>query len=706
MSIRLKALIMIVLVVTALITSGFFVSLYFTNQSLGDTIEQDLSFAIEVAEGLISAKIQLIKSKAAHVAERLLKAASPEEMQAIMRDHILECPECTSLSVFDRNGLIAYHGRPITPGEILSHSREIERVLNEGITILTSPFYRPDTGEFVIYVFRPLDSGRILSLSQPGLMFSDLVSSYKLWETGNIYVINEQGTLIADVESELVLNQRNYIVEAEENPNLMNQDGRGIGDLLRKALADEKGMGAYRHKGTERLCFYRNISGSSAGWHVLVDAPLNESPRANVRQRLALAAVFLLAMGSALSVVISGFVTKPYKELEKLHNTIRLQANRIKILLDSTPISCRLWKKDIQVFDCNEETLRLFNMKSKQEFFENYSKLFPEYQPDGSPSKEKSFALLTKALEGETIVDEWTYQLPDGTLLPTELTLVRVPYEGGHAVAGYARDLREYKKMMKDIDQRDALLNIVNQTATIMLQTDCERFADDLRYCMGMMARAIDVDRICIWKNDNLNGTLHCTKIYEWSARNLEMQPDGLTLNVSYDDLLPGWEDVLSNGFCINKIVSQMSLRMQTHFAPQGISSIFVSPIFLQDEFWGYIRYDDCLNRRVFNENEQIILRSGSIIIANALLRNEIMQKVHAASAKLEAVISNYSGIIWNVDRNRIIRLLNGCHIKKFGLSPSTFEGWNLDAARKENEKLKTLITNIEETIEEGAQDW
>ena len=584
MSIRLKAFIMIVFVVIVVTTASFFSGLFFTNKNLTDTIEQDLSFTIEVADGHVSTKILLIKTNAMHFADSLLKAGSAEEMTEIMKNHIAECPDCISHSVFDRNGLIAYYGTPISREEILTHNGEIERVFREGITIITSPFYCTDSGEFIMQIYTPLGPDRILSLTQSGLIFSNLVSGYKLGNTGNVYMINGEGNIIADVNIALVLNQYNYIIRDGENQETASKDEYEMSELIKNVLLNEKGTGRYHYKGVEHLCSYRKVTDSIAGWRIIVDAPLNESFQSSALQGHLLFTLSFLIIGTVLSLILSGFVVRPYIEQKKLHETVITQ---------------------------NEE-----------------------------------------------------------------------------------------------IKNRDALLNILNHTATILLRSDQKRFANDLHLCMGMMARAIDIDRIYIWKNSTINGRLYCSRIYEWRENDIEPQPDTLMINVSYDDILPGWESTLSNGKCINQIVSNMSQQEQAQLTVQGTVSLFVSPVFFQDEFWGFIGFDDCQNERVFTDDEQIILYSGGINIANALQRDEFMQNIQATAAKLEAVISNFSGIIWNVNRNNIITLLNGLYIKNLGLSPASFEGWNLDSALKHNESLKAIIMNIEETISEGAQDW
>jgi signal transduction histidine kinase/CheY-like chemotaxis protein len=61
------------------------------------------------------------------------------------------------------------------------------------------------------------------------------------------------------------------------------------------------------------------------------------------------------------------------------------------------------------------------------------------------------------------------------------------------------------------------------------------------------------------------------------------------------------------------------------------VQSILVAPVFLQQEFWGFVSFDDCTAIREFSENEENILRSGSLLMVNAILRNEMTQNLISA---------------------------------------------------------------------------
>ncbi len=153
------------------------------------------------------------------------------------------------------------------------------------------------------------------------------------------------------------------------------------------------------------------------------------------------------------------------RALEKLNATIRMHAAAIrkeheltKLMLDATPLASRLWDSDYNLIECNEASVKLFGVKSKREYIERHFEFAPEYQPCGVSTREKTRALVREAFEKGICRDELMYRMPDGSPLPAEVTLVRVPYGDDYVVAAYSRDLREQVQMMSEIKEASAQL--------------------------------------------------------------------------------------------------------------------------------------------------------------------------------------------------------------------------------------------------------
>ena len=85
---------------------------------------------------------------------------------------------------------------------------------------------------------------------------------------------------------------------------------------------------------------------------------------------------------------------------------------------------------------------------------------------------------------------------------------------------------------------------------------------------------------------------------------------------------------------------------------------------------------------------------------------NAMTLDLRASVAKLQAVISNYSGAIWSVDRDYKITLFDGLYLNAIGITPDFLEGKNLQDAGNEI-RLLDVVDNVEKIFTgEGAQDW
>jgi len=318
---------------------------------------------------------------------------------------------------------------------------------------------------------------------------------------------------------------------------------------------------------------------------------------------------------------------------------------RLQLLVDSSPLCCNLWNRNIENILCNEAAARLFGLRDKEEYLERLSDLSPEYQPDGRRSAEKLLEYVETAFDKGSCTFEWMHQMLDGTPFPTEVVFERINYGGEFVIAGYTRDLRGYKLMMKGLTQRDNMLQTMNRVAAILLRAESEIFKENLIRCMGMIAQTVNVDRVYIWKNYTEGGRNYCSQLFEWA----EGVPQQMSSDMTYSEF-PFMENVLICGHCINSPVQDLPAREQERMSMQGVLSVLVVPVFLKDEFWGFVGFDDCHDERVFSENEESILRAGSLLMANALLRNEMtlnmqsaLENAKAASRAKSSFLSNMS---------------------------------------------------------------
>jgi diguanylate cyclase (GGDEF)-like protein/PAS domain S-box-containing protein len=141
-------------------------------------------------------------------------------------------------------------------------------------------------------------------------------------------------------------------------------------------------------------------------------------------------------------------------------------AELAELMLDTSPLCIQLWDRDLNTISCNEAAVKLYGFNNKQEYVERFIKdCSPKYQPDGQRSKEKAVMLVNRAFEKGRSVFDWMHQMPDGSPMPAEVTLVRVNYKEDYLVVGYTRDLRDVLRLEAEAEKiyYDALTGIYNR---------------------------------------------------------------------------------------------------------------------------------------------------------------------------------------------------------------------------------------------------
>ncbi|MDR2392839.1 MAG: response regulator [Treponema sp.] len=183
--------------------------------------------------------------------------------------------------------------------------------------------------------------------------------------------------------------------------------------------------------------------------------------------------------------------------------------------------------------------------------------------------------------------------------------------------------------------RQDKLLWALNRAAALLLSSDTEEFESLISRSMELMAQNLEVHRVGIWKNQQVEGESRYCREYSWTT-DTGLRWAVLDKPVSLKTSLSRWESLLSQGDCINGPVSSLPDMERERFKTSGFRSLLVIPIFLQGRFWGFVSFVDYHRERVFSVEEEGLLRSGGLLLANAIGHNEVMHSL--LSAREEAL--------------------------------------------------------------------
>ena len=329
---RRKAALIIIVIAFAITIANFGLSLILTRQSLTEMMGQDITLALDIANDLISTSIRLYKSNAQIAAERLMKTDSYGGLRETMREQLDEYADFMAFTVFSRQGVVAEYGD--SPASALRlNNRYIVAAFN-GQTIISTSAYSESTGKLVMYVCTPLGSDWVLAVTIPGLIFSEDLSYYRLWDSGNIWMLDEEGTVIAHRFTELVDSRASFLGMSFLAAPPATES------FFANVLNNESGLGTYTYDGVEYQCAYQRVFASESGWRIGLSVPLAESPLARVQNTIILLAILFFAFSIIVAVVTSNYLAMPYDKIteqnrllgEKNEETLHLQ-NELEVAL-------------------------------------------------------------------------------------------------------------------------------------------------------------------------------------------------------------------------------------------------------------------------------------------------------------------------------------------------------------------------------------
>jgi len=428
-----------------------------------------------------------------------------------------------------------------------------------------------------------------------------------------------------------------------------------------------------------------------------------------------------------LCVLIAGYISKSIEQRMKgMMDIINESNERMMLMLDTSPVCAQIWDRNLNTIDCNEAGVKLYGFRNKQDYIERFlANCSPEYQPDGQRSDEKATRLVNEAFEDGYCKFDWMHKMPDDdTPIPAEVTLVRGKYRDEDVVIGYTRDLRDYEKMMKDIRdatdliiQRDVMLNAVNEAAVLLLTTEeNENIVHMLASSMERIGRSIKADRIQLWRNETIDGEMSFVHFFQWlndTGKHQLHVPIGMSHPYSN---FPDLELTLSGGDVISGSLSGMSEHAQAFLGGLDIKSIVVIPLFLDEQFWGFFSFDDCVNERDFSEDEISILRSVSLMIASAINRQAlVVKRTHELAMQttmLSTLIDTIPDMIFLKDPESRFVQCNKSFLEHFGrieqdvIGKSEYEGLGLpvETAERFLATDKSILANDCLTIVEDEE--
>lgn len=161
-----------------------------------------------------------------------------------------------------------------------------------------------------------------------------------------------------------------------------------------------------------------------------------------------------------------------------------------------------------------------------------------------------------------------------------------------------------FKLLYKSIDINKAVVNILE-----------------------LVGKQYNVSRVYIFKNDINNE--YCSNTFEWCNDGIESQIDKLQ-NISYQDYLIDFKKQFNeDGILYCKDIEELPCKLTILLRKQKVKSLLLCTIKDNDEFIGFIGFDECNNYRFWTQEQINILKFISEILSTFLMKKISKQKIN-----------------------------------------------------------------------------
>ncbi|NYT02022.1 MAG: PAS domain S-box protein [Methanosarcinales archaeon] len=274
---------------------------------------------------------------------------------------------------------------------------------------------------------------------------------------------------------------------------------------------------------------------------------------------------------------------------------------------------------------------------------------------------------------GSLYLGEQAYRCLDGSLVNVDVSSRLAVHGGREALCFVVREIAKSAASNDEVSKRDGLLAGVAVASNLLLTS--REFDEGVNQALEVLGASAGADRIYIFENkrDHETGQMKAVRRYRWEAETKE----SLQNDVLYYEVLPRWWDRLSQNKPVYGLVQDFPHSEQRALDP-SIVSILAFPIFIEEEFWGFIAVDDCRAERKWTWSEVSILLAAGASIGGAVARRRAEENLMQSEEEYRQLVEDSNSIILRMDPTGSVTFLNEFGQRFFGYSEGEILGKNV----------------------------
>ncbi|HEY9674223.1 MAG TPA: GAF domain-containing protein [Waterburya sp.] len=199
------------------------------------------------------------------------------------------------------------------------------------------------------------------------------------------------------------------------------------------------------------------------------------------------------------------------------------------------------------------------------------------------------------------------------------------------------------------------LLQGVAQATNQLLTTG--DFATSINQALATLGRVTNVDRVYIFEiHSHLDtGEPAMSQRFEWARETVTAEIGNTELqNLAFAAVnMSRWYEALYRGQSCQGLVRDLSPPERQLLEPQGILSILVVPIPVDEQLWGFIGFDDCHCEHQWSKDESAVLMTMAAMIGSRIAHRQTADALQQSQLRLEQIAAKIPGVIFQFLQRR-----------------------------------------------------
>lgn len=293
---------------------------------------------------------------------------------------------------------------------------------------------------------------------------------------------------------------------------------------------------------------------------------------------------------------------------------------------------------------------------------------------------------IRKMLAGEWIKTEITHRRKNGAAFPCEMSAGLLELGDHKYILAFDRDITQRKKTEEELKRHQERLEelvldrtIELVTANALLQQEvserkaieealrsrdkileavvlaAEQFLkmqpweQSIQDVLALLGKTMGVSRVYVFENHIGNhGAQLTSQRYEWAA-------SGITPQINNPELqdfawsasgFERWAETLSKGHPLLGHVREFPEKEREVLAAQSIRSLVVVPIFVNEAWWGFIGFDECLNERNWSVAEIDALKVAAGTLGAVIQRGKAEEALRESESSFRNLYRQFRTIL------------------------------------------------------------